>query len=864
MVLEYTLDQRIEHLSPKIDDVIRRELQSVHAIVRTLKYTPGAITALTRICLIYLDIVFSAAGKTRPSPNLFDCLEFAERTPGPSGGRLLPMQVISILNTIRIYGNKSDHADSAPVSLEEAEGAMAMFLQAIDWFYTRCDFGPKLEGITSLPSDSAVDKSPSGPQTEAQPARALRQMPTPPSSFIGRAEELAKIDQFLDKTRLLTLIGSGGCGKTRLAIQAANHEKFAGNEICFIDLTAASSAEDVITLAHKALSVEVTASGESYDRVVSAIGSRDLLIVLDNCEQVVEEASRMAWILLNRNPNLRIVATSRQPLDVNGEVTYRVPSLAVPRTSSLPFERLMQFDAVQLFIARACSVEPSFAVTNETAPAIAEICSRLDGVPLAIELAAARIRAMTPREICERLSDAFKLLAGSSRSGIPRHQTLRATLEWSHQLLTADEKILFRRIAVFQGGFSLAEAETICGLEPLSSGSIVDLVEDLVDKSLVTAETTKLKTRFRMLETVREFASHQLEKEEEAESLRAIHAVTFCEEAASAALRLRSSEQASAFDALDAERWNLSSAISHAIANQNVDLAASAIIGAWRFWYTRGYYEEGILMAEQVLGLLQDNELEARSKVSRILSLLCVSAGYDEKAVHFASMNVNLRKQMGNQYDLAEALVNRAVVLIRIGMTEETMQDASEAEAILEGYPPSRALWANWNTIALILLSRDQYDEANITFEKSRAGWDSVGDIRGVARALDGRLACEIALKHSADAAECGLKLASIWENLEHAQGTTTFLARCADFATSLGNPAAAKRLLQACKDFSRRKGTPLSDEDERLIERALRGLESSTDVTGPDLPDFGEDKPNEYFTAREFLSHVLAGKEVE
>ncbi|HKR49690.1 MAG TPA: NB-ARC domain-containing protein [Pseudonocardiaceae bacterium] len=358
------------------------------------------------------------------------------------------------------------------------------------------------------------------------PLRSLEVMPTNlPSeltSFVGRHDELIQVGKLLGQARLLTLTGTGGCGKTRLALQAAADTLDGYSDgVWWVALAPVEDAALVAAAVIAALGLREAPGRSLVDTLVQHLRTRRLLLVLDNCEHVVEMCAALVDALLRGCASLTVLATSRAPLGVPGEINWRVPSMAVPAEPvGQLIESLRQFDAVSLFLDRAQQVRPNFAITADTAPAVAQICDDLDGIPLAIELAAARVRMMTPEQICRALSDRFRLLTGGARTLMPRQQTLQASLDWSHDLLSAEERTLLRRLAVFAGGWTLEAAEDVCCDADLDRYAILDLLTALVDQSLVTPDEHGPQTRYRLLETVRQYSTARLIEASERDPLR--------------------------------------------------------------------------------------------------------------------------------------------------------------------------------------------------------------------------------------------------------------------------------------------------------------------------------------------------------
>jgi predicted ATPase/class 3 adenylate cyclase/DNA-binding CsgD family transcriptional regulator len=354
---------------------------------------------------------------------------------------------------------------------------------------------------------------------EFPPLRSLdslpNNLPVQRTSFIGRTRELAELQSLLDTTRTLTLSGSGGAGKSRLAVQLGAEllDRFEDG-VWFVPLASVQEDAGVAQQTATALGLAET----QVELLPKFIGAKTMLLILDNAEHVLEAAGTLSAQLLDSCPDLRILVTSRAPLAIEGETTYRVPSLTLPEADSrVPIGSLAEYEAVQLFVDRAVKARPNFKLEPQNAETVVRICRRLDGIPLALELAAARIRVLSAQQILEGLSDRFRLLTGSTRALMPRQQTLRASVDWSHDLLDETESKVFRRLAVFPAPFDLDAAESVAASEDLPGLLVLDVLTQLVDKSLVVASESGTTTRYSLLETIREYAMERLNDSEEKE-----------------------------------------------------------------------------------------------------------------------------------------------------------------------------------------------------------------------------------------------------------------------------------------------------------------------------------------------------------
>ena len=405
-------------------------------------------------------------------------------------------------------------------------------------------------------------------------------LPLQVSSFIGREREVARIVAALDESRAVTLTGVGGVGKTRLALQVAARVLPRFREGAWlVELAPIRDPGGVPGALAAVFGVSARAGMTLEQSLAEFLRSKQLLVVLDNCEHLLEPVAELVEFLQRDCAGLVILATSREGLAVEGERVLPVPSLPSPPPDAAPAVA-GEADAVRLFVERARAVDPDFALTGENTSAVVQVCRRLDGVPLAIELAAARVAAMSPAELLEGLQRRFETLAGGRRRAVQRHQTLRAAIDWSYELLSDDERRLLARLAVFAGGCTRRAAEAVCGAEPLVSGQVFTLLAALVGKSLVVAQRDGPETRYRLLETIREYGEERLAETGETEMLRDGHAEYFCQLALDLFGELYGPHQIEASRRLATEHENLLAAVNHAIDTDNVDLALRLVSNA--------------------------------------------------------------------------------------------------------------------------------------------------------------------------------------------------------------------------------------------------------------------------------------------
>lgn len=481
-------------------------------------------------------------------------------------------------------------------------------------------------------------------------------LPTQLTTFIGRKAEVAEVNRLLSESRLTTLTGSGGCGKTRLSLQVASEVQAEyPNGVWLVELAPLADPALIPPTVVAVLGLRDDGHRPQLEILTDFLRSKTLLLVLDNCEHVIEACAQLSQTLLRTCPKLRILASSREALGVAGEVSYRVPSLTVPDPNHLPsLERLAGLDAIRLFVERAAMARPGFALTAQNASAIAKICKRLDGIPLAIELAASRVRMLSEEQIAARLDDRFRLLTGGSRTAVPRQRTLRALIDWSYSLLSEPEQILFMRQAVFVDGWTLEAAEAVCSGNSIDQSEVLDLLTRLVEKSLVVTEETAGEMRYHRLETIRQYSREKFAETDEVEIVRNRHFEFYMRFSEVAEEHLQRRERKLWTRRLESEQDNLRAALEWGLAT-NPD-STLRIAGALQlYWNASGYSPEGFRWTQLALERVEEitppeggdvqGRQAAKAKALAGLAWAYTSQGDNDQAIIAAEQSAALYRQ---------------------------------------------------------------------------------------------------------------------------------------------------------------------------------------------------------------------------
>ena len=675
---------------------------------------------------------------------------------------------------------------------------------------------------------------PSAPRPKGRP---LGNLPLERTSFVGREREVAEIERLLSERQLLTLCGPGGAGKTRLALAAARKlvEGFQDG-VWWVELAPISDPNLVVRAVTQALGVPETPAVPPIEALVDHLEGRKALLILDNCEHLVEACADLADTLLGACPDLKLLATSREPLRVTGETNFMVPSLSLPDPGRSPStEGLAGYEAVRLFDQRARAVDSSFALTEGNAAAVARLCNKLDGMPLAIELAAARTRILTVEQILKKLEDPLGLLTTGSRTVAARHQTLRATLQWSYDTLSDGERALFRRLSVFVGGFTLEAVEAVG--EAVEAGLVLDLLSSLVDKSLVVAEADdEGALRYRMLEPIRQFAREKLEESDEEPEVRRRHAEHYLALAETADPELVGPDQGLWIGRLRTEFANLREAHSWSLEpgddeEERAWLRLRLPAALWRFWGGQRF-EEGKAWLQTALERDTGEFPATRARALDGLGFILVFQQDYGRAIDALEGAIALYEELGDQSGAALALANLGYAALHGGYMERVPAFVQEGEALMRGDLDGHARAYLRVIMASAALGQGDLDSGVAQIEEGLALCRELGDLRntsmslfilGMAKLMWGEL------DRGAPFLEEG---AGITRELGDRLGGAYYLLGLGKLAAMRGMPIRAASLWGAAEALREQMGMALSKFDLAAsgYERDLAAVRSELD----------------------------------
>jgi predicted ATPase/class 3 adenylate cyclase len=575
--------------------------------------------------------------------------------------------------------------------------------------------------------------------TDFPPLRSLdlfpNNLPLQLKSFVGRDAEIAEITALIEQHRLVTLVGSAGVGKTRTLLQvAANLVDGSADGVWLIELAPLTSGDYLPSTVAQALGLVLASEGDPLENLVRALKGKRALFAFDNCEHLIEPAGRAISAILHGCPKVKVLASSRQGLGLDGEETYRMPSLEIPREDTvghLSAADAARSAAIALFVDRAAAVDKRFTLVDENAPVVADICRRLDGIPLAIELAASRVRILSPRQLRERLDERFRVLTGGSRDVLPRQQTLRALIDWSHDLLDERERVLFRRLGIFVNGFTLEGAVAVGSGEGFDEIDVFDVLSSLVDKSLILAEPAGDSVRYRFLQSTRIYASEKLSDAGEHELLADRH--LYYQRDRFAELRVQwegTARRTGIDDALATELDNVRAALDGALTKPDVFAGGWLLAEIGMAWEPLGLRNEGIRRNETFLAAIPKRESLLLARLSTPLADMLKHASRSERALDLAAQAVAYARASGDGPTLADALQKYAFIHVGVDARGNARAETAlvEAESIPDASTYVRLQFLT--TKAQLCAANGDTDAAVRIWEQLRQRHRSLGNTR--------------------------------------------------------------------------------------------------------------------------------------
>jgi predicted ATPase len=743
----------------------------------------------------------------------------------------------------------------------------------------------QIDGLVSHLQSHLSDRAAPESARPVRPVKPLRHnLPAQLTSFIGREKEIAEVKRLLNEKRLVTITGPGGTGKTRLSLQVATG--LLGtfpNGAWLVELAPVADPALVPQAAATALGVPEQRGRSIQDALTDFLREKDLLLILDNCEHMVDACAALADALLHACPGLKILASSRETLGVAGEVPFRLPSLSLPDTRNLPpTQALLQYEALRLFIERATTALPTFTVSDKNAPTLARICQRLDGIPLAIELAAARVGMLSLEQIAARLDDSFGLLTGGSRTALPRLQTLRALIDWSYNLLSASERTLLRRLSVFMGGWTLEAAEAVgagSGTEAqVRPEQILDILTSLVNKSLVMVEHGQdQQPRYRLLETIRQYLLEKLSEAGQAGPIRDQHLDYFLTLAERAEPGMQAAGQKAWFDLLEVEHDNFRTALRWSLESREGRAGAGLRLAdsLWWFWNTRGFIMEGCEWLERTLassasqapadlvtrakalcklGWLKTFD-ETRMEEGLALARRLGPAGRESMALAFWGQGMSafiqadyvraksleeeglkLFRELGHRWGICETLAYLGIINTALGDYQQALVLLEESLKLARQARDGNEIGFALMNLGQVAMAREDFVKATALFQESLAQYKEIRNYGGLTLVLRDLGIAAIRTGDSQQAASCYREGFALFQELGYSdksfEGDIAIgLEQLAHAAVAYQQPERAARLLGAAEALRESSGPAMLFPVERPgCESSLEALRTQLD----------------------------------
>ena len=639
-------------------------------------------------------------------------------------------------------------------------------------------------------------------------------LPTQMTSFVGRGAEVAEGKRLMQKTRLLTLTGPGGIGKTRLSLQIAaeSAQQFAAG-VYFVPLSAVRDPELIASAVAQVLGVPVSGSRTPIESVVEHLHDKTILLVLDNFEQLLPAGAPAVNQLLQAGPGVKLLVSSRSVLRVYGEQEFAVEPLGLPDRKAHPgLDALRQYEAVKLFIERAVAVKPDFTATNENAPAIAGICERVDGLPLAIELAAARVKLFSPQALLTRLETSLSALGSGARDLPGRQQTLRGAIDWSYEMLDENQKRLLNRFSVFARGASVEQAELVCGPADEVGGDVLSGLDDLADHSLLRRQPDYAEPRLLMLQTIREYSGERLEQSGESREIRNRHADAYCALASAAAPNLFGEDQKMWLDRLELDDDNMRAALDWCVEQHDAQRAHGLAASLWRFWQMRGHLHEGRARLTAILAMPESGRhTDSRARALEAAGGIVYWQGDMPAAQAFYDECLALRRAGDDRRELANAYYNASFP------SAVNVSDLPKSQALLEQALPiyrdladeagiSGCQWAIGN----LLYFSKSYDNAISALDEAIELFRKSGNRFGLGWALHTRSLCAFRTGDVARARDCVREALKLFSEAGDISGIALLLDDAGEVVIAAGNRPVGIQLASAAATHQATSGAGL------------------------------------------------------